>query len=85
MLVNAMADDVPILDQVNIVTGDLQRSVDFYRRLGAVFPRPLPNSSGRLFHASCEPGDGHSSKLTPRNWRRSGIRAGQGAPIFRDG
>jgi hypothetical protein len=43
----------------------MRRSVDFYRRLGAVFPRPLPNSSGRLFHASCEPGDGHSSKLTP--------------------
>jgi uncharacterized glyoxalase superfamily protein PhnB len=53
-----MAGDTPVLDQVNIITGDVQRSVDFYRRLGAVFPRPLRNPSGRLFHASCEPGDG---------------------------
>jgi uncharacterized glyoxalase superfamily protein PhnB len=53
-----MADDVPVLDQVNIITGNLQRSLDFYRRLGAVFPRPLRNPSGELFHAGCEPGDG---------------------------
>ena len=49
-----MADDTPVLDQVNIITGDMQRSVDFYRRLGAVFPRPLSNPSGLLFHAGCE-------------------------------
>jgi len=53
-----MADDTSVLDQVNIISGDMQRSVDFYRRLGAVFPRPLRNPSGRLFHAGCEPGDG---------------------------
>jgi uncharacterized glyoxalase superfamily protein PhnB len=53
-----MADDVPVLDQVNIITGDMQRSVDFYRRLGAVFPRPLRNPSGQLFHAGFEPHDG---------------------------
>jgi len=49
-----MADDTPVLDQVNIITGDMRRSVDFYRRLGAVFPRPLSNPSGLLFHAGCE-------------------------------
>src|SRR6516225_8604567 len=32
-----MADDTPVLDQVNIITGDMRRSVDFYRRLGAEF------------------------------------------------
>jgi catechol 2,3-dioxygenase-like lactoylglutathione lyase family enzyme len=53
-----MADQIAVLDQVNIITGDLQRSLDFYRLLGAVFPRPLPNSSGQLFHVSSEPNDG---------------------------
>jgi catechol 2,3-dioxygenase-like lactoylglutathione lyase family enzyme len=42
-----MADDTPVLDQVNIITGDMQRSVDFYRRLGAAFPRPLRKPFGR--------------------------------------
>ena len=51
-------EDIPVLDQVNIISGDLQRSLDFYRLLGAVFPRPLPNSSGQLFHVSSEPHDG---------------------------
>jgi catechol 2,3-dioxygenase-like lactoylglutathione lyase family enzyme len=58
LLVNAMADDVAILDQVNVITADLQRSLEFYRRLGAVFPRPLRNAAGRLFHASCDPHGG---------------------------
>ena len=58
LLVNAMADDVAILDQVNVITADLQRSLEFYRRLGAVFPRPLRNATGRLFHASCDPHGG---------------------------
>jgi catechol 2,3-dioxygenase-like lactoylglutathione lyase family enzyme len=53
-----VADDDPVFDQVNIITGDLPRSLDFYRLLGAVFPRPLPNSSGQLFHVGSEPNDG---------------------------
>ena len=57
-LVNAMADNDPVLDQVNIISGDVQRSLDFYRLLGAVFPRPLSNSSGQLFHVNSEPNDG---------------------------
>jgi hypothetical protein len=57
--VNALAEeDIPVLDQVNVISGDLQRSLDFYRLLGAVFPRPLPNSSGQLFHVGSEPNDG---------------------------
>jgi catechol 2,3-dioxygenase-like lactoylglutathione lyase family enzyme len=58
-----MADNGPVLDQVNIITGDLQRSLDFYRLLGAVFPRPLFNSSDQLFHASAEPHDGSLLEL----------------------
>ena len=53
-----MAEQMAVLDQVNIITADLQRSLDFYRRLGAVFPRPLPNPSGKLFHVGSEPNDG---------------------------
>jgi uncharacterized glyoxalase superfamily protein PhnB len=53
-----MADDVVILDQVNVIAADLRRSLEFYRRLGAVFPRPLRNAAGRLFHASCDPHGG---------------------------
>ena len=56
-------EDIPVLDQVNIISGDLQRSLDFYRLLGAVFPRPLPNSSGQLFHVNSEPHDGARLEL----------------------
>src|SRR5436309_2630340 len=47
-----MADDAPILDQINIIASDLPRSLDFYRRLGVSFPRPLENPAGEMFHAS---------------------------------
>ena len=80
-----MADDAPVLDQVNIITGDMQRSVDFYRRLGAVFPRPLRNPSGELFHASCEPGHGALLEIDSAEFARSGIPGGLGAPTSRDG
>src|SRR5262249_16834938 len=40
-----------------IIAGDLGRSLDFYRRLGASFPRPLRNPAGELFHASSEAQD----------------------------
>ena len=56
-------EDIPVLDQVNVISGDLQRSLDFYRLLGAVFPRPLPNSSGQLFHVNSEPHDGARLEL----------------------
>ena len=49
-----MADGRPVLDQVNIIASDLRRSLDFYRLLGASFPRPLENPTGDLFHASSE-------------------------------
>jgi uncharacterized glyoxalase superfamily protein PhnB len=54
---------IPFSDQVNIISGDVQRSLDFYRLLGAVFPRPLPNSSGQLFHVNSEPHDGARLEL----------------------
>lgn len=37
-----MSDDHPILDQVNLVTGDLPASVRFYRMLGVEIPDTRP-------------------------------------------
>jgi catechol 2,3-dioxygenase-like lactoylglutathione lyase family enzyme len=56
-------DDSPVLDQVNIIAGDLRRSLDFYRCLGASFPRPLENPAGELFHAGSDAGDGAQLEL----------------------
>jgi uncharacterized glyoxalase superfamily protein PhnB len=54
-----MADeDIPVLDQINVITGDVGRSLEFYRRLGAVFPRPVRNPSGQLFHVGSQPQGG---------------------------
>ncbi len=58
-----MGDDSPVLDQINIIATDLRRSLDFYRRLGASFPRPLENPAGELFHASSETEDGAQLEL----------------------
>ena len=49
-----MAYEKPILDQVNIVAGDLQGLFDFYRRLGMSLPEPPKNKAGELFHANCD-------------------------------
>jgi uncharacterized glyoxalase superfamily protein PhnB len=62
-----MALPKPILDQVNIVAGDVRRSMDFYRRLGATFPEPPADASGNLYHASAETRDGIALDLdSPR-------------------
>lgn len=37
-----MSDDRPILDQINLVTGDLAASVEFYRKLGVEIPDTRP-------------------------------------------
>lgn len=37
-----MSDDRPILDQVNLVTGDVAASVEFYRALGVEIPDTRP-------------------------------------------
>src|SRR5262249_5547287 len=63
-----MADDGAVLDQVNIISSDLRRSLDFYRRLGAPFPRPLENPAGELFHASSESEAGAQLELDSLNF-----------------
>jgi uncharacterized glyoxalase superfamily protein PhnB len=49
-----MATGSAVLDQVNIIASDLRRSLDFYHRVGASFPRPLESRAGELFHASSD-------------------------------
>ena len=49
---STVAYEKPILDQVNIVVGDLQGSLDFYRRLGVSLPEPPKNKAGEFFHAN---------------------------------
>jgi len=58
-----MAVNSAVFDQVNIIVSDLRRSLDFYRRVGASFQRPLENPAGELFHASSEAEDGAHLEL----------------------
>jgi catechol 2,3-dioxygenase-like lactoylglutathione lyase family enzyme len=37
-----MADDRPVFDQVNVIVGDMDATVEFYRRLGVVLPDDGP-------------------------------------------
>ncbi len=37
-----MTDDRPVLDQVNLVTSDMDAAVAFYRRLGVEIPDTEP-------------------------------------------
>jgi hypothetical protein len=36
-----MAEGRSVLTQINIIAGDLRRSLDFYRQVGMSFPRSL--------------------------------------------
>ena len=47
-----MAQDKPILNQVNVVAGNLQASMDFYARLGISFENPPKDKAGGLYHAN---------------------------------
>jgi hypothetical protein len=44
-----MAEGRPVLTQINVIAGDLRRSLDFYRQVGMSFPRPLEKSNGSTF------------------------------------
>lgn len=49
-----MARETPILDQINVIAGDLRSSMAFYRRLGVSFQPAPENPTGELFHANGE-------------------------------
>ena len=58
-----MTDEHLVVSQVNVVARDLRRSLEFYRKLGVTFPRPLVNPAGTLFHASSEGENGATLEL----------------------
>jgi len=45
-----------LFDQLNIVSDDLDATVNFYRRLGVEFGEPARTSAGDPFHASARSG-----------------------------
>jgi catechol 2,3-dioxygenase-like lactoylglutathione lyase family enzyme len=63
-----MDDSSPVLDKVNIIASDIRRSLDFYRRVGVSFPRPLENPAGELFHASSEAEGGAHLEIDSPNF-----------------
>ena len=49
-----MEHQMPVLEQVNIVTGNFARSLDFYSRLGVEFPSLGDDPTEDHFHANGE-------------------------------
>ena len=49
-----MEHQMPVLEQINIVTGNSARSRDFYSRLGVKFPSLGDDPAGDHFHANGE-------------------------------
>jgi catechol 2,3-dioxygenase-like lactoylglutathione lyase family enzyme len=49
-----MEQQMPVLEQVNIVTGNFSRSLDFYSRLGVKFPSLGDDPTGDHFHVNGE-------------------------------
>src|SRR4051812_4047540 len=84
----AMANARPVLSQVNIVSGDLDASLEFYRRLGIEFPRDAVWRTGSgAHHANATAGDAgartleiDSAAFAPHwnaGWRGRGDLAGR--------
>lgn len=48
----------PVFDQVNIVSDDVDASVEFYRRLGIDMPDPFKSAAGVSFHTGFRSADG---------------------------
>lgn len=49
-----MARETPILDQINVISGDLRASLAFYRRLGVSLEQPPERQLSDLFHVNGE-------------------------------
>lgn len=56
----------PVIEQVNIVTGDFVRSTDFYRRIGVEIAPPPVNA----FHLAGEDRDGHRIEFDSAEFAR---------------
>ncbi len=53
----------PVFDQINIVSGDVDASVEFYRRLGIDMPDPFKSAVGVSFHTGFQSADGITVEL----------------------
>jgi hypothetical protein len=78
-----MGQAKPILDQLNIVSGDMAASIAFYQRLGVEIPdQAVWRTASGAHHASAHD-SGIDFDLTALRSRRSGIRAGAAATTSR--
>ena len=78
-----MEHQMPVLEQVNIVTGNFARSLDFYSRLGVKFPSLGDDPTGDHFHANGRPRTSSGwSWIVPRS-HGYGTRPGAPAPTSR--
>lgn len=58
-----MEHEKPVLSQLNIVTADFSRSLDFYRRLGIDFASLVANRTDGPFHVNGETPNGFRFEL----------------------
>jgi catechol 2,3-dioxygenase-like lactoylglutathione lyase family enzyme len=72
----------PVFDQVNVVAANLEKSADFYRRLGVSLPQPTLDHSGDPYHANGEAGGGLEFDLDSPALPSSGTRDGLGGRIW---
>ena len=73
---STVAYEKPILDQVNIVVGDLQGSLDFYRRLGVSLPEPPRTRPANFSMQTVMSKAGFTLIWTAPRSRRSGTKGG---------
>jgi catechol 2,3-dioxygenase-like lactoylglutathione lyase family enzyme len=60
----------PVLDQVNIVAGNFELSLDFYRRLGVEFAQPVTDRTRDPFHANGQTPNGFRFELDSASFAR---------------
>jgi uncharacterized glyoxalase superfamily protein PhnB len=84
-----MADPRPVLDQLNIVSGDVEASIAFYRRLGVAIPEDnVWRTSTGPHHVSAQRDQSGSdavldidsaafARVWNAGWRRESILAGR--------
>ena len=71
-----MEHQMPVLEQVNIVTGNFARSLDFYSRLGVKFPSLGDDPTDDHFHANGVTSNGLRLELDREHRARPGFAAG---------
>ena len=78
-----MEHQMPVLEQVNIVTGNFARSLDFYSRLGVKFPSLGDDPTGDHFHANGETSNEFRLELDSAAFARVWNQAWSASPTSR--